>query len=257
MNADGIIHLSDFIASRDDPRILVLDVRGAGERQAFPLRNRFFSVIYAPREELPASIVPLATLVGQRHVIVVDTLESQALAASRMLQSIEVDSAVLEGGLDGWRLALVEESAEVYGDVRVVALSRVSCDLRSYLVHSAGEAIVVNPSGSLDAFAAEFRRQRCRPIAVVDTTFPLDPRSCGPELCARTGARYYVPKGRPHRFPGMSGCLVSSPVQLGFASLTVEPNGSLAVQIGALSIADRDGATHRIGRAPESGTGIA
>jgi hypothetical protein len=245
MNAERIMYLSDFIASRDDPRLLVLDVRNAGERQAFPLRNRFFSVIYTPRKELLATIVPLATLVGQRHVIVVDTLQVQALAASRLLQSIEVDSAVLEDGVDGWRLALVEESAEVHGEVRIVALSRVACNLRTYLVHAGGEAIVVNPSGSLEAFAAEFRRQRCRPIAIVDTTLPHQRQSCGAELCALTGARYYAPDN------------VSSPVRLGFAALTVEPNDSLIVEAGDLSIGDRDGATHRVERIPEEGFEIA
>jgi rhodanese-related sulfurtransferase len=242
MNADGIMHLCDFIASREDPRILVLDVRRPAERQAFSLSNRFFSVVYAPHEDLCTTIVPIATLVGQRHVIVVDTREEQALTASRLLQSIEVESAVLEGGLDGWRIALVEESAEAHGDVRIVALSRVACDLRSYIALASGEAIVVNPSGCVEAFLAEFKRQRCRPIAVVDTAFHRDRRSCGPEISALTGAAYYVPSTGPR-------------AHVGFAALTVEPNGSLAVNFGDVCIADRDDATFRVQLVGEPGRG--
>lgn len=236
MNADGIMHLSDFIASRDDPRILVLDVRRPPERRAFPLSNRFFSVVYAPHDDLSTTIVPIATLVGQRHVIVVDTQEAEALAASRLLQAIEVDATVLEGGLGGWRIALVEESAEAHGDVRLIALSRVACDLTSYIALAAGEAIVVNPSGCIDAFWAEFRRHRCRPIAIVDTALDADHRSCGPEISALTGAPYYVPAAAPSTLPGMRSRLIASPVQLGFAELSVESDGSLALRVADICI---------------------
>lgn len=239
MTADGIMHLSDFIASRDDPRILVLDVRRPPERQQFPLSNRFFSVVYAPHDDLPTRIVPIATLVGQRHVIVVDTQEAQALAASQLLQSIEVDSEVLEGGLRGWRIALVEESSEAHGDVRIIALSRVACDLTSYIALAAGEAIVVNPSGCVDAFLAEFRRHRCNAIAVVDTALDADHRSCGPELCALTGAPYYVPAATPGTVPGVRMRPVASTTQLGFAELSVASDGSLALRVGDLRIPSR------------------
>jgi hypothetical protein len=236
MNADGIMHLADFIASRDDPRILLLDVRRAPERQQFPLSNRFFSVVYAPHDDLPATIVPIATLVGQRHVIVVDTQEAQALAASHLLHSIEVDADVLEGGVRGWRSALVEESSEVHGDVRIIALSRVACDLTSYIALAADEAIVVNPSGCVDAFLAEFRRHHCRAIAVVETRFDSEHRSCGPELCALTAAPYYVPAAMPGTLQPIRRHSVAGATQLGFAELSIEANGSLVLRVGDLRI---------------------
>ncbi|HYZ17255.1 MAG TPA: hypothetical protein VE591_12670 [Candidatus Acidoferrum sp.] len=241
MTADGIMHLSDFIASRDDPRLLVLDVRQPAERSSFPLSNRFFSVVYAPRDDLRAAIVPIATLVGQRHVIVVDTYETQALAASRLLQSIEVDATVLEGGLGGWRVALVEESAEAHGEVRIIALSRVACDLTSYIALSAGEAIVVNPSGCVDAFLAEFHRHRAHPIAVVDTALDPNDRSCGAEISVLTGAPYYVPAAGPRARSGVRSHPIASPTQLGFARLAVELDGSLTLRVADVCIPPRSG----------------
>jgi hypothetical protein len=236
MNPDGIMHLADFIASRDDPRLLVLDVRRPPERQKFPLSNRFFSVVYAPHDDLCTTIVPIATLVGQRHVIVVDTQEAQALAVSQLLQSIEVDSAVLEGGLGGWRIALVEESSELHEDVRIITLSRVACDLTSYIALAAGEAIVVNPSGCVDAFLAEFRGHRCNAIAVVETALDADHRSCGPELSALTGAPYYVPAAAPSALRAVNSRPVASRLQLDFAELSVEADGSLALRVADVCI---------------------
>ena len=107
MSVEPIVHLRDFIASTQDPRALVLDVRLPAEREARPLSNRFFPVIYAPRDTLAGEITELATLLGGRHVIVVDTVEARARIASRLLRELEVEAAALEGGFEGWLTGLV------------------------------------------------------------------------------------------------------------------------------------------------------
>jgi hypothetical protein len=224
VNGDPILRLRDFMASCDDPRILLLDVRLPAERATLPLENRFFSVITTPRVHLQRTLVSLATLVGQRHVVVVDAFESHALDAARLLRSIEVDAAALEDGLAGWMSALVEESCEDHAELRLVSLARVTSPLHSYLLLEAGEAIVVNPTGCVDVFLAEFQRRRCRPIAVIDTSRRRGRLSCGPQLCAMTGVPYYEP-GR-------------APTRVAFAELTARPNGMLAVSAADVCIAE-------------------
>ncbi|HTJ25531.1 MAG TPA: hypothetical protein VMA36_05125 [Candidatus Limnocylindria bacterium] len=215
MNGNSTLRLRDFVASREDPRILLLDVRLPVERAAVSLENRFFTVIHTPRPDVPKTLVALATLLGARHVVVVDELEAGARDAAHLLRSIEVDAAALENGLAGWVSAVVEESCEVHDALQVVSLVRVVSMLHSYILLEAGEAIVVNPSGCVDAFLAEFQRHRCRPIAVIDTEIRRQDVSCGPAICAITGVPYYVPERAPKR--------------VGFAELSTRPSGELLV----------------------------
>jgi rhodanese-related sulfurtransferase len=106
MHGDRIMPLREFVASLADARILVLDVRPPDERAVLPLENRFFAVIYAPRADLPKTLPAVATLVGQRHVVVVDDEEARARDAADLLRSIEVDADALEDGIAGWMWAL-------------------------------------------------------------------------------------------------------------------------------------------------------
>lgn len=96
------ISLGELAAAADDPRILVLDVRTRDQRAARPLDDGAFTVVCAPPEALSSNLLRVATLVGARHVVVVDDQESGAVAAARLLRTVEVDCAALEGGLGGW-----------------------------------------------------------------------------------------------------------------------------------------------------------
>ncbi|MGZ3518721.1 MAG: rhodanese-like domain-containing protein [Vulcanimicrobiaceae bacterium] len=190
MSAARPLHLHELVASREDGRMLLLDVRLPGERAAYPIDNPFFQVIYAPRIELPQRAWAVAKLVGARHVLVVDTHESHAEVAAALLRDAEVEAKALEGGFAGWLLAVVEESVEMHAGVRVVAVRRVAADLHSYILVESGDAILVNPSGAVECFMAEFSRHHCWPVAVIDTAFRCDRRSCALDISSLTGAQY-------------------------------------------------------------------
>lgn len=92
----------ELLAAADDPRVVVLDVRTSAERSVRPLDNPFFAVVYAPRDALRGRLAAVAALVGNRHVVVVDTDEREAVAAVRLLRTLEVDCFALQGGIAWW-----------------------------------------------------------------------------------------------------------------------------------------------------------
>ncbi|MGH7749041.1 MAG: MBL fold metallo-hydrolase, partial [Candidatus Dormibacteria bacterium] len=63
----------------------------------------------------------------------------------------------------------------------------------SYLLHSGGEAVIVDPQRDLERFRAALREHDLRLIAVVETHVHNDYVSGGPALAREFGAMYVVP----------------------------------------------------------------
>ncbi len=99
-----VLRLRDFVASRDDPRTLVLDARTQSERVSTDLSNPFVTVVWAPHATLAKNVHRMAALLGSRHVVVVDATENDAAEAVRILRDCDVSAMALEGGIAGWRL---------------------------------------------------------------------------------------------------------------------------------------------------------
>lgn len=95
--------LREFMQARDDSRILLLDSRLPEEREALPLSNPFFSVVYAPRATVVHDALHLAMILGDRHVIVVDIEETDAACVAWTLREAGVSARPLERGLSGWQ----------------------------------------------------------------------------------------------------------------------------------------------------------
>lgn len=102
MAAEPVMGLNEFTQARDDSRILLLDSRLPEEREALPLSNPFFSVMYAPRTTVEHDAIHLAMILGDRHVIVVDIDEAEAARVAQALREAGVMARPLECGLAGW-----------------------------------------------------------------------------------------------------------------------------------------------------------
>lgn len=184
--------LRDFVTVHDDPRAVLLDARDRFERSTHGLSNPLLGVVYAPTTTLLETLEKTATLLGGRHVIVIDSNEEHAIVAVRLLRSIEVDAVALQDGFDGWLDAVVESADEERDRTEIVTLDRIAWDLHSYLLIECGEAIVVNPSGRAECYLKEFERHGCKPLAIVDTARSTTRGTCGAAIAALTGAAYYV-----------------------------------------------------------------
>jgi hypothetical protein len=184
--------LTDFLDARNDPRLVIVDARAPTQRAEYDLFNPFFPVVYVPHDTTERQLDHMASVLGERHVVVVDVAESDAADIARVLRRLDLWAAPLERGLAGWKAAVVEESAEPHNTVNVIRLARIGYGLHSYILIEGGEAIVLNPSGDVECFVAELGRHACRPIAVVDSAIPHSHLSCGPDLSERIATEYFA-----------------------------------------------------------------
>lgn len=108
------------------------------------------------------------------------------------LRRLGYTSVNLKGGMKAWgehyaTRALVEGS-----DLAIYQVSRPARGCLSYLVASAGRAIVIDPLRHLHPYLDMARGKELTIDAVIDTHGHADHISGGPSLAARTGVSYYL-----------------------------------------------------------------
>ncbi|HET7815071.1 MAG TPA: hypothetical protein VFL13_11940 [Candidatus Baltobacteraceae bacterium] len=99
--------------------------------------------------------------------------EERALDLDHVLKTLELQSWALENGEAGWNEALIEESADTYGELVVLTLNQLACNRRQYLIVHGACAIAVQPSGSLAALREEARHYGARVEAILDVRHDL------------------------------------------------------------------------------------
>ena len=182
-----LLGLREFTHLRWDPRILIVDARERRFEPGAPLDNPFFSwVRMGSRSEAQR----LALEISQRHLVIVHEDEERALDLDHVCKGLELHSSALESGERGWREAIVEEEAEMFGDVLVVKLNRLALNKRQYLFIRNGCALAVQPSGSVAALREEVRHQGANLVAVLDAD--RDPHD-GRAFARLLGAPYVEP----------------------------------------------------------------
>jgi len=112
----------------------------------------------------------LASDISLRHLIIVHEDEERALDLDHVLKGLELHSSALEAGERGWSEAILEEGAQMFGDVLVVTLNQLALNKRQYIFVHGGSAVAVQPSGSIAALREEVRHQSTRLEAVLDVT---------------------------------------------------------------------------------------
>ena len=138
----------------------------------------------------PRDLLRTATIIGGRHALVVGTTEDDAGNVVRILRELDLEAAPLEGGIDGWRAAVVEECDEFQNSIEVIGLLRIAYGVRSYIMIADREAVVFDPSGSVDCFVEELEDHHCQSVTVVDSGYRRNYESCGRELSRRVDGEY-------------------------------------------------------------------
>lgn len=162
-----LLGLREFTHLRWDPRILIVDAREKRFVPGASLDNPFFSwVRIGSRTEAQH----LASDISLRHLIIVHEDEERALDLDHVLKGLELHSSALEAGERGWCEAILEEGAQMYGDVLVVTLNQLASNKRQYIFVHGGSAVAVQPSGSIAALREEVRHQSAKLEAVLDVT---------------------------------------------------------------------------------------
>ena len=201
--------LLERLQGRDE--FFVLDVRNRDEFERFRLEGRSpvptVNVPYFEMLEMGGKDDMLDSLGAYIQQNLADQLPSHqptlAVCAkggtsefvAQALRRLGYVSANLQGGMKAWGEQYATRSIVDEADLAIYQVSRPARGCLSYVVASAGKAIVIDPLRHLSPYLNLARDKGLSIEAVIDTHGHADHISGGLALAARTGASYYL---HPH-----------------------------------------------------------
>ena len=194
------------IEGRD--RFFVLDVRNREEFEKFRIEGRstlfsvnvpYFEMLeLGGKDEMLDSIVAYVerALVGQlpkdQPILAVCAKGDTSKFVMQGLWRLGYASATLEGGMRAWGGHYATRAIVETPDLAIYQISRPARGCLSYVVASAGKAIVIDPLRHLHSYLDLARNQDLKIEKVIDTHGHADHISGGPALASATGASYYL-----------------------------------------------------------------
>lgn len=154
------------------------------------------------------------------------------------LRRLGVDAQSLAGGMSAWMKLLVPRMLEPPASSDILTqFDRLGKGALSYVLVSAGEAIIIDPSRNVRTYVDWIEKADARPVAVADTHVHADYISGGPAISREYGIPYYLhPADAIYPYDGTPGRLDISPVHDG-----------MAIKVGRCSISVRTTPGHSPG----------
>ena len=189
-------------------RFFVLDVRNRDEFRRFRLEGReplpainvpYFEMLEAGgRDDMTDSVVACVErdladrLPRDRPILAVCAKGDTSEFVAAGLRRLGYDALNLAGGMKAWGEHHVARAVVEGPDLAIHQVSRPARGCLSYVVASAGKAIVIDPLRHLDPYRDLIRSHGLTIAAVIDTHAHADHVSGGPALAAETGAPYHL-----------------------------------------------------------------
>ena len=186
----------------------VLDVRNRDEFERFRLEGRrpvpavnipYFEMLeLGGKDEMLDSVVAYIgrdladQLPSDRPILAVCAKGDTSEFAAQGLRRLNYTSANLKGGMKAWGEFYATRALAEGPDLAIYQVSRPARGCLSYVVASAGKAIVIDPLRHLHPYLDLARGRGLAIEAVIDTHGHADHISGGRALAGKTGASYYL-----------------------------------------------------------------
>jgi glyoxylase-like metal-dependent hydrolase (beta-lactamase superfamily II)/rhodanese-related sulfurtransferase len=182
--------------------VTVLDVRDDASRSTWSIPESLHVDAYDALRDGRAGLLASVELPRDRPVVAVCNAGRLSRLAADVLTERGFDAWSLEGGMKAWSLAWNQADIPLPNEsLRVIQLRRAGKGCLSYLVASAGEALVIDPSLSAHVYRQLVEREGWTLRHVVETHVHADHLSRGRALAAASGARLHLPRQRRVTFP--------------------------------------------------------
>jgi glyoxylase-like metal-dependent hydrolase (beta-lactamase superfamily II) len=184
-----------------DHPVTVVDVRADVDRALWAIPGSIHINAYeALRAGEPGGLAH-ATLPVDRPIVTVCHAGRVSQTAAAVLSERGFDARSLAGGMKAWSLAWNAAPVPLdYPLARVVQVRRTGKGCLSYIVGSAGEAAVIDPSVPSDVYIAIAHKHGWAIRSVVETHVHADHLSRARDLATRTGATLLLPAQERVRF---------------------------------------------------------
>lgn len=182
-----------------------------------------------------------------RPVAVVCGHGNSSQRATLALRAQGLEAYSVRGGMAAWETVYVPRSLAPTATIeRAVQLDRVGKGALSYVLVSAGEAVVVDPGRHVDRYDALLRELAARPVAVIDTHAHADYLSGGPAAAARWQVPYRLhPADAVSPFDGTPGRLTFEPLadgdRVGFGRAALRVAHTPGHTLGSVTLFSDDG----------------
>jgi glyoxylase-like metal-dependent hydrolase (beta-lactamase superfamily II)/rhodanese-related sulfurtransferase len=189
-------------------KFFVLDVRNRDQFERFRLEGRspvpavsipYFEMLeLGGKEEMLDSVVVYVErdlsdrLPSDLPILAVCAKGETSEVVAQGLRRLGYASATLKGGMKAWGEHYATRALVEGPDLAVYQVSRPARGCLSYMVASAGKAIVIDPLRHLHPYLDLARGTGLTIEAVIDTHGHADHISGGCALAAKTGASYYL-----------------------------------------------------------------
>ncbi len=182
--------------------VTVLDIRTDEDRAQWAIPGSVHLNAYeALRMGQPGALAD-ATFPSDRPVVTVCNAGRVSQTAAEMLGGRGFDARSLAGGMKAWSLAWnAAEVALADRSVRVIQVRRTGKGCLSYIVGSAGQAAVIDPSVLPDVYLELTRQQGWLVRFVLETHVHADHLSRAREVAKQTDATLLLPAQERVRFP--------------------------------------------------------
>ena len=200
--------------------VTVLDIRVDGERWQWSIPGSVHLNVYEDlRAGQPGALADTA-FPTDRPIVTVCNAGRVSQTAADVLDARGFDAWSLSGGMKAWSLAWNAADVSLSdAEVQVTQVRRTGKGCLSYVVSSAGEAVVIDPSVSPDVYVAIAGRHASAIRSVLETHVHADHLSRARDLAGRTGATLVLPKQNRVRF-GFDPASDGDRIRFGGASLT-------------------------------------
>jgi glyoxylase-like metal-dependent hydrolase (beta-lactamase superfamily II) len=181
--------------------VTVLDIRTDDDRAQWAIPGSLHLNAYEALRVGRAGALANAVFPRDRPVVTVCNAGRVSQTAAEMLAARGFDARSLAGGMKAWSLAWnVAEVVLPDPSCRVIQVRRTGKGCLSYIVGSAGEAAVIDPSVSVDVYLDLASRHGWSIRDVLETHVHADHLSRARELVRQTGATLLLPPQDRVRF---------------------------------------------------------
>jgi glyoxylase-like metal-dependent hydrolase (beta-lactamase superfamily II)/rhodanese-related sulfurtransferase len=199
--------------------VTVLDVRSNEDRAQWAIPGSVHVNAYEALRAGQPSALAAAPLPLDRPVVTVCNAGRVSQTAAAVLAERGFDARSLVGGMKAWSLAWnVADISLPDSAVRIIQVRRTGKGCLSYLVVSASEAVVVDPSVSSDVYLALAHRHGSSIRYVLETHIHADHLSRAREVARQTGATLLLPPQQRAKFP-FTAIADGDRIQVGNATL--------------------------------------
>jgi glyoxylase-like metal-dependent hydrolase (beta-lactamase superfamily II) len=200
--------------------VTVLDIRTDDDRAQWAIPGSVHLNAYEALRMGHPGVLADATFPRDRPVVTVCNAGRVSQTAAEMLADRGFDARSLAGGMKAWSLAWnVAEVLLSDATARVIQVRRTGKGCLSYIVGSAGEAAVIDPSVSSDVYLDLASRQGWSIRYVLETHVHADHLSRAREVAKQTDATLLLPTQGRVRFP-FRAIVDGERISVGGATLT-------------------------------------